>query len=100
MVWSRTHRTWSDAAMEALLSRRGSTATTSVIRDLLHLLERPDICSLAGGLPASAAFPVSRMREAASRVLGTNSGTYGATALQYGPTEGVAGLREWAAWWV
>jgi 2-aminoadipate transaminase len=81
------------------LSRRASTATTSAIRDLLRLLERPDILSLAGGLPAPETFPIARMREAAERVLG-DTGTYGSAALQYGPTEGVAGLREWVAAWL
>ncbi len=82
--------------MTGLLSKRASTASTSVIRDLLHLLERPDILSLAGGLPAAETFPVARMRQAAERIL-TNGGPYGASALQYGPTEGVAGLRTWVS---
>src|SRR5262245_9354616 len=85
--------------MNGLLSRRAASATTSVIRDLLHLLERPEILSLAGGLPAAETFPVARMREAAARVL-TEGGTYGAQALQYGPTEGVGELREWVSTWL
>jgi 2-aminoadipate transaminase len=82
--------------MERLLSTRARTTTSSTIRDLLKLLEQPDVLSLAGGLPAAETFPVARMREAAQRVLG-EAGTYGSAALQYGPTEGVAALREWVA---
>ena len=44
-----------------LLSRRGRDATSSVIRDLLQLTHRPDILSMAGGLPAPESFPVDRL---------------------------------------
>jgi 2-aminoadipate transaminase len=66
-----------------------------VIRDLLKLVERPGVRSLAGGLPAPESFPVGRMREAVDRVLGRSEGI--ASPLQYGPTEGVGVLREWVA---
>jgi len=79
-----------------LLSRRGRGATSSVIRDLLHLTNRPDVLSLAGGLPAPESFPVERLREAADAVL-ARSGRYGSDAIQYGPTEGIPALREWVA---
>ena len=81
--------------MEALLSNRARAARSSVIRDLLKLVERPGILSLAGGLPAPESFPIARMREAANRVLGRNEGI--ASPLQYGPTEGIVALREWVA---
>jgi len=81
--------------MEALLSSRARAARSSVIRDLLKLVERPGILSMAGGLPAPESFPIARMREAANRVLGRNEGI--ASPLQYGPTEGIVALREWVA---
>jgi 2-aminoadipate transaminase len=84
-----------------LLSRRGRDATSSVIRDLLQLTHRPDILSMAGGLPAPESFPVDRLRAAADTVLLggglSGSGRYGSEAIQYGPTEGVPALREWVA---
>lgn len=81
--------------MEHLLSRRARAARSSVIRDLLKVVEQPGMLSMAGGLPAPESFPVARMREAADRVLGASSGL--ASPLQYGPTEGVMPLREWVA---
>lgn len=79
--------------MDHLLSHRGRNAGSSAIRDLLRLTERPDVLSLAGGLPAADAFPVERLRLATEAVLGAQ-GVYGPRALQYGPTEGVDELRE------
>ena len=46
--------------------------------------------SLAGGLPATEALPVERIRSALATTLD-------ARALQYGPTEGVHDLREFVA---
>ncbi|HEY8093078.1 MAG TPA: PLP-dependent aminotransferase family protein [Acidimicrobiales bacterium] len=79
-----------------LLSRRGRSVTSSIIRDLLHLTTRPDVLSMAGGLPAPESFPVDRLRLAADTVL-SGSGRYGPEAIQYGPTEGVPALRQWVA---
>lgn len=81
--------------MEHLLSRRVQAARSSVIRDLLKVVEQPGMLSLAGGLPAPESFPVGRMREAAERVLGASNGL--SSPLQYGPTEGVMPLRQWVA---
>jgi 2-aminoadipate transaminase len=83
-------------APEDLLSRRGRSVTSSIIRDLLHLTTRPDVLSMAGGLPAPESFPVDRLRLAADTVL-AGSGRYGPEAIQYGPTEGIPALREWVA---
>jgi 2-aminoadipate transaminase len=79
--------------LDGLLSARARTARSSVIRDLLHLLEQPGMLSLAGGLPAGDAFPTERFRLACDRAL-SRGGPYGAAALQYGPTEGVGELRD------
>lgn len=66
---------------------------SSAIRDLLHLTERPDVISLAGGLPSAEAFPSGVLAEAATAAL---AGT-GAGALQYSTTEGRPDLRAWVA---
>ena len=72
-----------------LLSRHGRAATSSVIRDLLDWTRRPDMLSLAGGLPAAELLPVERVGRAVERVLAER----GPAALQYGPTDGEAALR-------
>jgi 2-aminoadipate transaminase len=76
----------------SLLSARARTAGSSVIRDLLRLLDDPSVLSLAGGLPAPEAMPVERLRVAIDRALRVE-GAYGCPALQYGATEGVPALR-------
>src|SRR4051812_7299018 len=73
-----------------LLSASGRSATSSVIRDLLDWTRRPGMLSLAGGLPAVEALPVERVGQAVTDVLARDGGG----ALQYGPTEGEAALRE------
>ncbi len=75
----------------SLLSHSARSAQSSAIRDLLRHAERPGVLSLAGGLPASARFPVAKIATAAEAVLGRGEG------LQYGLTEGDPLLREWIA---
>ncbi len=62
----------------------------SVIRELLKLTAKPGIISFAGGLPAAVTFPVKFVEAAVDEVIENEY----ATALQYGPTEGDARLRE------
>jgi 2-aminoadipate transaminase len=65
---------------------------SSAIRDLLHVVDRPDVISLAGGLPAAETFPADALSEAFADILAADPG-----ALQYSTTEGFLPLREWAA---
>jgi 2-aminoadipate transaminase len=74
-------------------SERANQLQSSFIREILKITQRPEIISFAGGLPSPATFPVERMKEAYAKVL-TDSGK---VALQYGPTDGYAPLREWIA---
>lgn len=69
---------------------RTERMTSSVIRELLKLTEKPEIISFAGGLPAPEVFPLSEIKAAADRVLLE----HGAAALQYSTTEGYSPLRE------
>jgi len=62
----------------------------STIREILKVTEQADIISFAGGLPAPELFPVANILTATERVLSQD----GASALQYGPSEGFAPLRE------
>jgi 2-aminoadipate transaminase len=62
----------------------------STIREILKVTEQPHMISFAGGLPAPELFPVDDVLTATERVLRSR----GASALQYGATEGAAPLRE------
>lgn len=74
-------------------SERAQQLKSSAIREILKVTMRPDIISFAGGLPSPETFPVERMRAAYDAVLSRQ----GKVALQYGPTDGYAPLREWVA---
>ena len=71
----------------ALRTRRISS---SQIRELLKITQRPGMISFAGGLPAPEVFPIQRFEEACHKVLTQQA----AAALQYGATEGYEPLRE------
>lgn len=62
----------------------------SDIRELLKITERPEIISMAGGLPAPELFPVEELGVLMREVLEQD----GARALQYAATEGNTALRE------
>lgn len=74
------------------LAAAASRIDSSAIRDLLHVIDRPDVISLAGGLPAVETFPTAELADAMSRIL-----TSDPSAVQYSATEGIAPLREWVA---
>lgn len=76
-----------------VLSKRARALTSSAIREILKVTERPEVISFAGGLPSPATFPVERLRAATAQVLAEAP----QASLQYGPTEGYAPLREWVA---
>lgn len=71
-------------------SKNAQNMKRSEIRELLKVTRRPDIISFAGGLPAPQTFPVRQLEEISSQLLREK----GATALQYGPTEGETALRQ------
>ena len=83
--------------VKALAQRQRSTAVgrvgSSAIRDLLAVAERPDVISLAGGLPNAERFPAEVLAEAAAAVLAEDA----AEALQYSATAGYEPLRRWVA---
>jgi 2-aminoadipate transaminase len=59
---------------------------SSAMRDLMALTERPDVISLAGGLPDTSTFPP----DSYASVMSTVAVDSCARALQYAPTEGLA----------
>ena len=77
-------------AWTARYALRTKGITSSQIRELLKLTQKPGMISFAGGLPAPDVFPVQRFEEACHKVLTEKA----ASALQYGQTEGYEPLRE------
>ncbi|WP_460053655.1 aminotransferase-like domain-containing protein [Spirochaeta dissipatitropha] len=77
--------------MEIPFSDRMADVPKSFIREILKTTVRPEVISFAGGLPNRTLFPVEEVKNAASAVLDE----YGAEALQYATSEGLAGLRSW-----
>jgi 2-aminoadipate transaminase len=71
-------------------AQRTQRMTSSMIRELLKLTEKPDVISFAGGLPAPELFPIAEVERATEAVLRE----HGRTALQYAATEGYVPLRE------
>ncbi|HEY0815540.1 MAG TPA: PLP-dependent aminotransferase family protein [Pseudonocardia sp.] len=70
------------------LARRLDAVRGSAIRDLLTLTTRPEVISLAGGLPAADLLPRERIAAAAATALTDPA------AVQYAETAGIARLRE------
>ncbi|HEY5801346.1 MAG TPA: PLP-dependent aminotransferase family protein [Burkholderiaceae bacterium] len=79
--------------IEWRFSERAEQLKSSFIREILKITQQPEIISFAGGLPSPLTFPVEKMQAAFDKVLSQN----GKVALQYGPTDGYAPLREWIA---
>src|SRR5688572_12171069 len=59
---------------------------SSAMRDLMAVTARPEVISLAGGLPDTSTFPPETFAAVAQRIASESC----AKALQYGPTEGLA----------
>jgi 2-aminoadipate transaminase len=75
---------------DQLYARRTEGMRASDIREILKVTAQPEVISLAGGLPAPELFPIDEYRRAFEWVLESD----GATALQYGPSEGYRPLRD------
>lgn len=74
-------------------AQRTKGVSSSAIRELLKLTQRPEVISFGGGLPAPEVFPCEEFRAACDHVLQTK----GAAALQYSTTEGYLPLRDYLA---
>jgi 2-aminoadipate transaminase len=82
--------------LKAFYSKAALNMKRSEIRELLKVTRQPDIISFGGGLPAPETFPVKDLEDISCEILRNR----GATALQYGPTEGEAPFREEIAKWL
>jgi 2-aminoadipate transaminase len=81
----RSHTTSSDIERYSrLFAKRTRGMRSSVMRDLMAITARPEVISLAGGLPDTSTFPPESFAAQMTRIAQESS----AKALQYGPTEG------------
>jgi DNA-binding transcriptional MocR family regulator len=76
-------------------SERMTRVRASEIRELLKLLDQPDILSFAGGIPNPALFPAEQIQAGYDTILADPK--LAAQALQYSVSEGYLPLRQWIA---
>jgi DNA-binding transcriptional MocR family regulator len=69
---------------------RTSGMRASAIRALFAVASRPEVVSLAGGMPFLQSLPMAELAELADKLITTD----GAVALQYGSGQGIGELRE------
>src|SRR5689334_13968583 len=69
---------------------RGLAMVASEIRALFAVANRPEVVSLAGGMPHVSGLPLDVVGDLAGQLIAGR----GASALQYGSAEGDPGLRE------
>src|ERR1700755_2995225 len=67
-----------------LFADRTGVMRSSAMRDLMAVTARPEVISLAGGLPDTSTFPPQTFAADMTRIAQESA----AEALQYGPTEG------------
>ena len=70
-----------------LFAARTRVMRSSAMRDLMAVTVRPEVISLAGGLPDTSTFDPALFKELLCRMPS-------AAALQYGPSEGLPGVRD------
>jgi 2-aminoadipate transaminase len=68
-----------------LFAERTKVMKSSAMRDLMAVTARPEVISLAGGLPDTSTFPPDTFAAVTTRIAAESC----AKALQYGPTEGL-----------
>ncbi len=78
---------WND-----IFATRMGRMKASEIRELLKLLDQPDIISFAGGIPDPKLFPVDAFQGAMTDALSPSNSS---AALQYSVSEGYGPLRDW-----
>jgi 2-aminoadipate transaminase len=87
----RAHTSARDLARYAgLFAQRTRVMRSSAMRDLMEITARPEVISLAGGLPDTSTFPPDSFAAQMTRIAQESS----AEALQYGPTEGFGRTKE------
>ena len=72
-----------------LFASRTRVMKSSAMRDIMAVTARPEVISLAGGLPDTSTFPPETFARVTARIAEEAC----ARALQYGPTEGLVGTK-------
>ncbi len=72
-----------------LFAARTRVMRSSAMRDIMSVTARPEVISLAGGLPDTSTFPPETFAAVTARIAEESC----ARALQYGPTEGLEGTK-------
>ncbi|HEX8752752.1 MAG TPA: PLP-dependent aminotransferase family protein [Solirubrobacterales bacterium] len=81
----RAHTSTRDLERYAgLFAQRTQVMRSSAMRDLMAVTARPEVISLAGGLPDTSTFPPQSFAAQMTKIAQESA----AEALQYGPTEG------------
>jgi 2-aminoadipate transaminase len=75
---------------ERLFAARTRGMRSSAMREMMALTERPEVISLAGGLPDTSTFPPELYAKLMSNVAAEST----ARALQYGPTDGLTAVKD------
>ena len=84
------HTTGDSLELENRFASRAAHMKPSEIRSLFAVASRPEIVSLAGGMPNLSALPMEMMAEVVRELVANN----GTEALQYGSGQGHPLLRE------
>jgi 2-aminoadipate transaminase len=74
----------------SLFAKRTRVMRSSAMRDMMAITARPEVISLAGGLPDTSTFPPDVFAAEMDRIARESV----AEVLQYGPTEGLDLVRE------
>src|SRR3954469_18489331 len=73
-----------------LFAARTRVMKSSAMRDMMAVTARPEVISLAGGLPDTSTFPPDTFAAVTQRIASESC----AKALQYGPTEGLLETKQ------
>jgi len=73
-----------------LFASRTKVMKSSAMRDIMAVTARPEVISLAGGLPDTSSFPPETFAAVTARIAEQSC----AKALQYGPTEGLPETKD------
>jgi len=74
----------------SLFAERSERVKTSAMRDMMSITDRPEVISLASGMPDTASFPKDLLESVFVEMARRNS----AELLQYTPTEGIMPVKQ------
>jgi 2-aminoadipate transaminase len=73
-----------------LFAERSERVKTSAMRDMMSITDRPEVISLASGMPDTASFP----KDLLESVFVDMARNHSAELLQYTPTDGIAPVKQ------